>query len=202
VRVVNTRNEVGLFTVTSTAAAQGQIIVTNGIDVDLRLKRAVGDFQDIYSQLYIPVGGAVTLQTHLALATPHHDVEMKDVDSVLRRTFRGGPASIMWRWLVGRFNEFTLEFDFEEVGERGILCARPGYSVETDHNAEKTPMAFGTAMSPFFRPDAGVLQKFILQVAKLPGSEWEGPTHNRDLLPSDPFLFVRNSKSIEVLENF
>ena len=86
---------------------------------------------------------------------------------------------------------------------RTLLSARPGVNTESsDFNSVRTPTAFGTFMLPFFKPDAGIRTRIILEAAKIPGSEWLGPTRNRATQISDPLLMTRRGQIIEVLEGF
>lgn len=204
VRVVSTRNQASRWSTTVTVTlAQNKIQSTAIADASIRLTGAIGEFQTVFDQTFEPVDAKACTNVHLALACPHFDVEEKDPSDVTRRTFRGGPAFIQLRWLVGTFNDFTQDFDFSEKGVRTLLSARPGFNEEaSDFNSVRTPTAFGTFMLPFFKPTAGVSTRIVLQAAKTPSSEWFGPTRARDLEISDPIIFSRRGQIIEVLEGF
>ncbi len=210
-RVVSTFQEASTWTDTIVSTtARGKIQQTTIPDTQVRLTNDVGQFQTLFTMDYQPVGGAVTLHSQLSLATPHFDVTKKNPDGTTSEVLRSGPASAQFKWQIGTLNESTLIFDFSNIGERCLLSARPGFSDEETTPAAsqgksgiKTPMAFGTFMTPFFRPisDRGII-KLRLQAAKIPGSEWQGPESTAALNISDPMFFIRQSQVIEVLEQF
>lgn len=210
-RVVNTFNSASVWTSPIIITmARGKIQQTAITDTQLRITNDVGQFQTIATINYQPVGGAITLNAHMSLAVPTFDITKKLPNGTTSEMLRSGPASCQYRWQLGIRNLFTNKFDFRSIGERGLLSARPGYSTEEStpeaeegKSSIKTPLAFGTFMTPFFRPinDRGVI-KFRLQAAKTPGSEWRGTEADRDLLISDPLFFIRQGQIIEVLEDF
>ncbi len=202
-RVINTINEAGQYSSTRTVTLASAKIQQTFIDnVDVRLDRDIGDFQPIFVRQFQPVEARFCTNIQLGLACPHFDVELKD-GGVTRQTFRGGPATVQLRWRIGTFNEFTQDFEFREEGPRTLLSARPGVETEAvDFNSVRTPMAFGTYMLPFFKPQAGVQTQVVLEAAKMPSSEWFGPTRARSLEISDPLLYTRGGQIIEVVEGF
>jgi hypothetical protein len=202
-RVVSTFNQASQWSeVITVTLAQNKIQQTAVSDGSVRLTRGVGDWQTVFDQTYQPVDAKSCVNVHLGLACPHFDVEKK-ASGVTREDLYGGPAFVQLRWIIGTFNDFTLLFEFREEGPRSILSARPGVSTEaTDFNSVRTPTAFGTFMSPFFKPTAGVETRVILQAAKMPGTEWLGPTRGRTLEISDPIIFSRRGQILEVLEGF
>jgi hypothetical protein len=202
VRVVNTENVASPWTTNSTSTARGRIIQTDlpVIRNGKRLTHKIGEFQRIFTQEYSPVGGAITLNIQLALANISSNVTVTDQDLVLRRTYRGGPATIQFRWELDTFNDVLNDFITTNLGGRTLLSMRPGKAIAGGESP--APIAFGTFMSPFIRPESGSLIRFRLLAAKVVGSEWKGPEQNQPLTTSDPFLFLGNGKIIEILENF
>lgn len=201
-RVVNTINQVSTWATSDATTARGKIIQTAlpTIKNGKRLFLDIGVFQTIFEQPYSPVGGAITLNAQLALANISSDVVVKDGDSVTRATYRGGPATVQFRWELDTFNDTLGDFITSDLGQRTLLSMRPGQAVAGGESP--APVAFGTFMSPFVRPLSGANIKFRLLAAKVTGSEWKGPDQASALTTSDPFLFVGNGKLIEILENF
>lgn len=203
VRVVSTLNEVSQWSSTVTVTlAQNKIQSTPLSNVFTRITRGIGEFQTVLDNVFQPVDAKACINIQVALACPHFDVEQKDPDSVVRQTFHGGPASVQLRWIIGAFDATTQDFILREKGVRCLLSARPGFNEEaSDFSSIRTPVAFGTFMLPFFKPEAGVNHRVIMQAAKTPGSEWFGPTRARALEISDPILISRQGQIIEVLES-
>ncbi|MDY6957681.1 MAG: hypothetical protein SVK08_00855 [Halobacteriota archaeon] len=203
-RVVSTLNQVSRFSDTVTVTlAQNKIQATALIDSSVRLTQDIGKWQTVLDNVFQPVDAKACINIQTALACPHFDVERKDSGGVTRQTFHGGPAMVQLRWLVGPFDSILQDFVIKEKGIRCILSARPGYTDEaSDLNSIRTPTAFGTFMLPFYRPEAGALQRVVLQAAKMPGSSWKGPTSGREEQTSDPILFTRRGQIIEVLTGF
>ena len=203
VRVVNTLNEASWWcTPVTVTLARNLIQQTYLTDVSKRLTKNLGEWETVFEETWQPVESKACVNVHVALACPHFDVDQK-VGGTTVKTFYGGPATVQFRWRIGTYNRFTLVYDFREKGVRSILSARPGYTAEaSDYNSIRTPTAFGTMMLPFFTPTAGVNMKIRLEAAKLPGSEWQGPTIGRTMEVSDPLVFTRRGQVVEVLEGY
>jgi hypothetical protein len=201
-RVVNTVNKASTWASSDATTARGKIIQTDlpVIKNGKRLTLDVGKWQTIFEQSYSPVGGAITLNLQLALANISSDVVVKDEGLVTRAIYRGGPATVQFRWEVDTFNDTINDFITGDLGQRTLLSMRPGQAVAGGESP--APLAFGTFMSPFIRPASGSNIKFRLLAAKVVGSEWKGPDQASALTVSDPFLFAGNGKVIEILENF
>lgn len=204
-RVVNTFNEASVWSETRTVqVAQSQIQQTGLPDVDgFRLLHPVGSFQTVMEATYQPVEAMASINAHIAVLGPHFDITQTR-NAVTRDVFRGGAATVQFRWRIGLFNEDTQTFQVNEIGQRTLLSVRPGYS-PADTNAKRTrvrnPLAFGAMQVPWYKLPAGALAKVELQAAKCPGSEWLGAQRERTLIQTDPVIFVRNGQVIEVLED-
>jgi len=203
VRVVNTLNEASVWcTPVTVTLARNLIQQTYLTDVSKRLTKNIGEWETVFDEVWQPVDSKACVNVHVALACPHFDVDQK-VGGTTVKTFYGGPATVQFRWRVGLYNNFTLDYDIREKGIRSILSARPGYTAEaSDYSSIRTPTAFGTMMLPFFTPTSGTNMRIILEAAKLPGSEWQGPTIGRTMQISDPLVFTRRGQIVEVLNGF
>lgn len=206
VRIVNTVGIAGPWSITRTVRLARTRIEVNSIGnttsttgVDVRLTKALGEFQTVFEITYFPFGGAISVNLHASLATPHHDLNVK-IGSTIVETRYGGPAYVQCRFLIGIQNNIG-EFVFSEMGQdRFILSAKPGFLDKNDLSA-KTPCAYGTFMSKFTRLANTNTIKIKLQVAKMTGSEWRGRRRERASHVSDPLFSIRNSVIIETLEN-
>lgn len=202
IRVVNTFGNASVWTRTLTVTvAQSKIQQTSIADVDMRLEGPIGYWRTVSDSVYTPVDANACVNAHIALSALHFDVDRKR-EAVTRKTLRGGPASVQFRWRIGSFNSITQDFDLQEFGPRTLLSARPGFALTSGDLADtKNPLAFGTFITPFYVKTAGTPVRIQLQAAKTPGSEWRGSQRERDLIISDPVVFVRNAQIIEVLRD-
>jgi len=203
-RVINTFNEASTWTETRTVqVAQSQIQQTGLPDATVRLLHPVGSFQTIMEATYQPVEAMATINAHIAVLGPHFDITQTR-SGVTRDTFRGGAATVQFRWRIGLFNEDTQTFQIEETGQRTLLSVRPGFSpadTNTKRAAVRNPLAFGTMILPWYKLTAGATAKVQLQAAKCPGSEWMGAQRERSILDTDPVVFLRNAQVVEILED-
>ncbi len=205
IRVVTTLREVGKWSdVNTVTLARSKIQQTLLTDVTMRLTGDVGEWTTVLANAWQAVDSKACLNAQIAVACPHFDVTKKGGNG--SQILRGGPAAVQFRWRVGPYNFNSDDYDTHEEGPRTIMAARPGYSDEAnngeDYNSVRTPTAFGTFMSPFWKPVSGIYNAVVLEAAKLPGSEWKGPELERDLEVSDPLIIVRRGQVIEVLEGF
>lgn len=203
-RVVNTFNEASVWTETRTVqVAQSQIQQTFLPDATVRLENPVGAFQTIMQTSYQPVEAMASINAQIAILGPHFDID-RVKGAVTRKTLRGGPATVQFRWRVGIFNEANQTFQIAEVGQRTLLSVRPGYSTASTNTAKalvRNPLAFGTMMVPWYKLPAGSLAQVQLQAAKCPGSEWLGAQRERTIRTTDPVVFLRQGQIIEVLQD-
>lgn len=178
-RVVNTKFQVSSWTDTIVAtSARGQFIIERIEDQTCRLDTDFNTWKTIFSKNYDAVDGAVSLMAQIAVGAPQTD----------SLGFNGGPAHVQFRWLV----------DEHPFGGRTVFGAMPGYTGVRDGNA---PMAFGTFISPYTRPGVNTVV-FKLQAKKRPGSGWRGGQGSGSFQISDPMIFTRNGRVLEVLEKF
>lgn len=198
-RVINTQNYAGEWTRTiRSTAARGIFATTAMPDAKLRLENVIGDWQTVFKTAYTPTGGAVTLNAQLAMIAVQRDITVTNPSGGSYTLF-GGPAHVQFRWRIGITNPITLITTYREIGERTMLSARPAY---TGVKLGKAPMSFGTFMTPFDRFGSGSEVIFELQAAKVPGSEWQGGTHERAMRISDPIVYSKNGTIVEVQEQF
>ena len=201
-RVINTFNEASPWSTTRTVTvAQSQIQQTYLPEASVRLEHPIGSFQPILEATFQPVEANACINAHIAVLGPHFDIQQRRLGQ-LRKTFFGGPAHVQIRWKVGVFNEATGFFETQEIGQRAMLSVRPGYSAATDDfHAVRSPLSFGTIVTPWFKLPAGSTVAVRLEAAKCPGSEWLGPTRARASQTTEPVVFVRNGQIIEVLQD-
>lgn len=193
-RVINTKFHASRWSSTVISTTARSVFQQTPItDIATRLISPIGEWQTIFSQDYDPFNGAVCLNIQIAMAALQEDVDvLRQKDGGVAKTFQSGPAFVQFRVLK---NTGTGD---EEFGQRTILSARPGF---TGFQVGKTPQAFGTLVTEFIRPGQPVLT-FKLQAAKMVGSEWRGGTGANDpLQEGEPYIWIRNSKILEVLEN-
>lgn len=202
IRVVNTFGVASTWTDTITVrVAQSQIQQTPLNDVTMRLEGPVGYWRTVSETTFTPLAANATVNASISLAGVHFDTDQKR-GAITRKTLRGGPAHVQFRWKVGNLNPITNNYILTELGQRTILSVRPGFaSTSGDKSAIKNPLAIGTFVTPFFKLQPGVSGKIQLQAAKMPGTEWKGSQRERTLQTSDPVFFFRNAKLIEVLED-
>lgn len=197
VRTINTLFQASRWTSTIQATtAAGQMFVTLMNDGAKRVTGEVGGWKTILEYPYtVSDGGAIALNAHISVAGIQEDVQVKGVEAeTIINTYRSGPAFVQVRWMI----RTNLAEGFKQVGSRGMFSARPGY---TGIKLGKAPMAFGSFISPFIRPNPGEIF-FQLQAAKCPGSEWKGGSGTDELRTSDPLVISQNTKVIEVIERF
>lgn len=210
IRVVSTLNEVGPWSsVLTVTLARAPIQITQlnnliriSVNGGIRLTKPIGQWQRVLEAVYQPVDARSSLNCHIAMATPHFDVNERVGTGAVRRTFRGGPGFVQFRYQVGSLNVFTNQFELFPVGDRCLLSARPGYahvSTTVGRNDILTPSVMCSLPSPWFDPIAGVNCKIIIEAAKLPGSEWNGPDKSKSMHTSDPLIFLRNPMVLESL---
>ena len=182
-RVVNTRFEVSPWTdtVASTAAA-GSMIVTRFPDASTSLVSNFDEWVTIDKKSYSSGGGAVCVTATVSVGACQTD----------SGSYRSGPAMVQFRWQIDSNDGKGLH----PWGDRTVLSARPGYTGVKDG---KAAMAFGGFVSPFARLEATTI-KIQLQAKKLPSCKWKGGDGSDPLRDSDPMLFVRNGKILEILE--
>jgi hypothetical protein len=187
IRVINTKFQASRFTSTFAATgARGRIIITPINNVSTRLTSDIGAWQTLFTFDYTPAQGKATVNTQLAVGAYQNDQTAGD----------GGPGHVQFRYLVdltGTGNNFIGN------GDRCVMAAIPG---NTQTKTGLAPMAFGTYLSPFVQlPGSGTV-KFRLQAALRPGSDWNGGGGAKARTKSDPIIFIRNAKVLEVLEKF
>lgn len=207
IRIVNTFGQASIWSIVQTVRlAKTRIEVTSLADttglvgINKRLTKSIGEWQTVMETDYLSFGGAFAINLHASLLCPHHTINVKR-GAVTVETYNGGPGYVQCRYLLGEVN-LNGEKVFSELGaNRFLLSAKPGYlSNATDFEAI-TPTAFGSFPSVFYTPERFTDPITIrLQVAKLIGSEWKGPTGVGTLQTSDPLFCVRNAQVIEVLE--
>ncbi len=194
-RTINTKFHASRWskTVPSTTA-QGVFQLTDIQDISVRLIEPVGVFQELFTFNYDPFNGAQSLNLHLAVGALQTDQNViKDSDNSIIKTFNSGPAFVQFRVL----HDTEGDSVFKEFGQRTILSARPGW---TGKGVGKHPMAFGTLVSEYVRLGNNAFN-FRLEAAKLPGGEWRGGEGTETLKQSDPLVFLRRGKVLEILEN-
>lgn len=200
VRVVNTFGFASIWSeVVSITLARSRIQTTDISDVSKRLERnALNSFEKVLDVSYQSLGGSISVNLHASLACPHFDLDRK-VLGVTRETLYGGPGFVQLRFKLGQLNDVG-EYVFEPLGAgRMILSARPGL-LETADLKVKSPTAFGTLMTPFFTVPTTDPVVIRLEAAKMTGSSWKGRLGRRAEQISDPLLFIRNGRLIEVLD--
>ncbi len=200
-RIVNTFGVAGPWSETeSIQLARTRIQTTDIPDFSRRLEKPkIGDFAKVFDFEYQSLGGSMCVNLHASMACPHHDLDRR-VGGVTRETLYGGPAFVQFRFLLGRENSVGQTI-FEPLGaSRQILSARPGF-LSTANLEARTPTAFGTLMTPFFTAEDSDELVIRLEASKMTSSEWRGRSLNRAMQVSDPLLFIRNGKVIEVLDS-
>lgn len=202
IRVVNTFGAASVWSDTITVTvAQSKINQTLLEDVTIRLEGPIGYWRTVSENIFIPLAANAVVNSSIALAGLHFDTDQKR-GAVTRKTLRGGPAHVQFRWRVGNLNSITNNYDMRELGQRTILSARPGFALNSSNKSNaRNPLAFGSFITPFFKLTPGVSGKIQLQAMKMVGTEWKGPERERAIATSDPVFFLRNTKLLEVLED-
>jgi hypothetical protein len=206
-RVVSTKFHVSLWTPTEAATtAAGSMIVTPIRDTQTRLTSSFDTWRTIQTRTYLTTGGAVTVTAHISAGAIQEDVTQAKAANGLG-LFRSGPAMVQFRWLI----DVGDGGGDRNWGDRTLLSARPGYtgtlimgtrSGDETKYLGKAPLAFGTFMAPWSRPGTSRTIKIQLQAKKLPGSKWKGGEGSDAMRESDPMIFFRNGRVIEILEEF
>ena len=207
IRVVNTFGQASIWSVVQTVRlAKSRIEVTalanttGLVGVNKRLTKEIGEWQTVMEVDYISFGGAFAINLHASLLCPHHNLNVKRLGNTVD-TYNGGPGYVQCRYLLGEVNLNGDKIYSELSANRFLLSAKPGYLADPTDFEAITPTAFGSFPSVFFKPERFSDPITIrLQVAKLIGSEWNGPTGAGALQTSDPLFCVRNAQVIEVLE--
>ncbi len=202
IRIVNTFGNASIWSNTVTVTvAQSKIQQTTIDDVSIRLEGPIGYWRTVVEKTFTPLAANATINSHLALAGVHFNTDQRR-SGVTRKTIRGGPAHVQFRWRIGSLSNITGNFELREFGQRTILSSRPGFANNgVDKSTFRNPLAFGTFITPFFKLQPGIQGKIQLQAAKMPGTEWRGQKRKSSLEISDPVFFFRNGKILEILED-
>lgn len=207
IRVVNTFGQASIWSIVQTVRlAKTRIEVTSLADttglvgINKRLTKTIGEWQTVMEADYVSFGGSFAINLHASLLCPHHTINVKR-GAVTVETYNGGPGYVQCRYLLGEVNLNGDKVFSELSANRFLLSAKPGYLSDATDFEAITPTAFGSFPSVFYTPERFTDPITIrLQVAKLIGSEWKGPTGAGTLQTSDPLFCVRNAQVIEVLE--